>query len=381
MSFSRPNDGEQLRAALAKCRGGEHIQCGDTIVDGWIAGVRFDRPVSISGRFRSSLARGKLGTALNLRDVSGVTLVDCDIEGHVRSRFDRLGRVLEVSDSRNVRVERSRLHGCWQGAWIYRSQQIAVSGCDFEDLGPFGIQLAGVEDAAIEDNAFRAFNVYLDPTLDPSISEHADAIMLFTAPGWGAGSEWAERGSKRVSIRRNFVLGDPDNRPQGIFVRDAGGGGRQGYPFEDVAIEDNQVWGGMWGGIATESCVRLQIVGNVVRHIDGGRPAPGGAQSKSWIIADRVPEGLARNVASLFIAGDKWLDHAGVNKVGPATMAEAEAAYQAWRQRRAPAPPVDPRAAEIERLTAERGQLDAQRAQITRRIRQIDSRLRTLRRV
>lgn len=330
------NTKEELKVALDRCRGGEEIVVAAPLTAVVIDNAHFppERPVTIRGHFIvEPRTDSKFYAALTIQNSSGIRLVGCEIEGYVRSQYDRWGRVLMIHDAADIVVERCRFSKCWQAIWAYLCDRLTIDDCDLTDLGPFGMQFATINGFACRRNAIAGFNIFIPPD-NLSAGEHPDAIFFEIVPRWNPGSAWAEAGSRDIAIEDNFILGDPDNRPQGIFFRDTAKGPGK---FTGLTIRGNDMWGTMWGGIALESCQDYTIENNRIRCLtEAGRPVPGGRITQSNIrIHGEEPRVLEGNSASMYAANEEKRDNKGVREVGCVPYTEAQAAYAKWRADRA----------------------------------------------
>lgn len=327
---------EELNTALARCRGGEEVVVVAPLTNVVINNANFpaERPVTIRGHFLvEPKTDSKFNPALQILNSSSLRLADCDIEGYVRGRYDRWGRVLLINQCHDVSIDRCRIHNCWEAIWAYQCDRLSINDCDLTDLGPFGMQLSTINGFSCRRNAIAGFNIFIPPE-NLTAGEHPDAIMFMIVPRWNPESAWAEAGSRDIVIEDNFILGDPDNKPQGIFFRDTA---RTGGKFTNVTIRGNELWGTMWGGISLESCHDYSVEDNRVRCLsEPGRPVPGGNITHSNIrVYGEEPRTLSGNSSSIYAVDDVQRENRGVRENGCVPFKDAEAAYAKWRADRA----------------------------------------------
>lgn len=328
---------DDLVAALRKCGGGETITIDRPLTDVSLGGLSFARPVTIVGEFHSSGA-AKQAPALTLGSCSGFVLDGCSFVGRVGSDGWRWGAGFRAEACSDIVLNRPKITNAWLGAWVGHSAGVTIAKGDIIDPGSLGIQIAGQNDSIeISDTQVRGFHVQQP--------EHSDGIMIFTGPDWGPGSEWARHGSTNVKVLRNLVEGDPNDQPQGIFLRDAGGGKALGFPHRNVEIRGNKILCPMWGGIACESFENLAIVDNDVLLVLGRADVPGGQVTEARIMCDAMPDVLSGNTATLFTLGSDatgwtWPVVDGVRRVPAGTMADADRIAAAWLAARDGSPPT-----------------------------------------
>jgi hypothetical protein len=328
---------QELDEALKKCRGGEMIEVMSPLVGATIMNARFpaDRPVTIRGTFRSPPRTDmKIHPALEVFSSAGIRFDDCDFEGYVRGRFDRWGRILFIHDSADISVDKCRIGKGWQGVWAYSCERLSFTDCDIADIGPFGMQFTRIRGFKCQRTAIHGFNIFVPPD-NLSAGEHGDAIMFQMVPRWSPDSAWAEEGSSDILIEDVFVLGDPDNKPQGFFFLDVP---KVGGRYDRVTLRNNDLWGTMWNGIAMDSLGENVILqNNRVRCLrEVGRPVAGGdiRESNININSGGTPPVLIGNSASTLQLNGKLVGHRGVREGGRVPYAQAQAAFAAWQAAR-----------------------------------------------
>jgi hypothetical protein len=131
--------------------------------------------------------------------------------------------------------------------------------------------------------------------------------------------------ARDVLIRDNLILGHPERRIQGIFMR-AGYASDPGQRYGRIRILDNIVAGSMWNGIAITNADDVEIAGNRVLHL------PGLDRMKARISTVNVVGRVHSNQAHEFLLGPGTQDVSN-RRIPPATPAEVRSVRQAWLAR------------------------------------------------
>lgn len=288
-----------LDAAIAAARGGETI----LVAPGDYGEVRvFDRayaaPVTIRSADPRRPARMRRFRVIGSRNVR---VQDVDIGSALAPDEKEWTRVAEVFRSRDVVLERVRMHGSLDGnpqndGWglFMRDSRdiqvldseftelalgilaesidgLVVRGNHFHHLQRDGADFAGVVGVRIEGNRFHDFY--------PKDGAHPDAIQFWTAK--------QTRSSTDIVIRDNVILQGAGGGLQGIFL-----GNEIRLPYANVAIENNLLYSAVqYHGISVYHGDGVRIVGNTV-------VSPPEDAARYWIRLDHVTNGVvAGNVA------------------------------------------------------------------------------------
>ncbi|WP_353475857.1 right-handed parallel beta-helix repeat-containing protein (plasmid) [Salipiger sp. H15] len=312
---------EELRAALARARGGEVIllapgDYGSLELRGTRA--KFDDPVTLRSadpavparfdrialrgarnlvlerlefRYRPEAGDGKLRAMLEVRgagkDSAGdITVRDCRFVGELVSA--RVGA--DLLDAEAVAAKKGLVAGSYAGMGIYMqgAEDITVTGNEvtgvyrgfsFEkiarlevsenlvhDIRSDGMTFGQLEHARIERNTVRDLHPWRHSQAQNK-GDHPDLMQFWTTNSDAATRDVVVRGN--LLVQRAAVDGD---RAQGIFMRNSkaeADAATDEFFFRDIVIEDNVILNGHINSLVIGETIGLAVVGNLVLQDPG----------------------------------------------------------------------------------------------------------------
>ena len=356
----------QFKSALLS--GAPVIDLGDEEVEFARFQFRPSLPVTIKGgRFRNvTLDQWRNvtfdGSAFALTDHPGgfITLFDAYAPENLTVRNARFTGTKRLDEENRDRldVKAMLIREGGRNVVVERNvfEQIAgfvqftrVNGFKFNDndmrLIREGVQVDGGRDFEICRNRFGPF--LADVFGNDRTDDHPDPVQLFT----GSLTKPGDLATRNGTIAQNLVIGGttPRERPQGIWIADDGGLHKSGRGFADITVEDNDLIGVNWNGIAVPQPVPELSIRDNRLYFMGGDDQHGDPVTTSWI---KAQSGIVeRNTAPLFaltgtaqgrdnVTAPELIDAAGRGRI-----------VAAWDKERRPwyAPP-DPRIAERDAL-------------------------------
>jgi hypothetical protein len=220
---------------------------------------------------------GHRGYGILADDVSGLQIVG--------SRFTRLNRAIIASRVRDFRAERN----------------------DITDIGHDGFSLSDISGAIVA-NRIEDFH--------PRAGYHPDGIQFH------ANKQLAARD---VLIRDNLIIGAPDRRIQGIFMR-AGYASDPSQRYRNIRIIGNIVAGSMWNGITVGQTDDVEIRANTVLHLLG-------ADRMNARISTKATTGLATGNRASQLLIEPTVQQSGNVQIPPSTPAEVQRLRAQWLAR------------------------------------------------
>ena len=267
------NSAESLQTALRSAQSGDTIQLAQGDYNSvLLLNMRFDQTVTITSQNPQAEA---VISGLTLRNVTGLTFKD--IEFKVDANM--VGEGVKVYDSANVHFDHVSVHGSMDGdatndgtglllrgstdvsvtnsefqqlhyAIQHRDDSgVTISGNSFHDIRMDGIRGGGSSNVTITKNFFTDF--YPQGQIGGT-GDHADAIQFWTTNTTTAAHD--------ITISDNTFVRGAGYVIQGVFMRDEVGG----LAYENVAITNNVIIGGLYNGISVSDANGLQISGNQV---------------------------------------------------------------------------------------------------------------------
>lgn len=213
------------------------------------------------------------------RGVSDVTLDTVFIRGSMDDNSLNDGNGANFIGCRNIMIRSSRFEQLGRGLQMSGSTDLMLKDNVFRAMRTDGMNFANVQRVTIEGNRFSDFFV--------GKGDHPDAIQF-----WTAGTKQA---STDIAIRNNQILQGSGAGTQGIFLTDQVGT----LPYERVRIENNllYVYDG-YNGIMVGNGRDVQIIGNSVLSSPGDN-------EKFWIRLNKVEGAVVRgNIADSFVNQD-----------------------------------------------------------------------------
>lgn len=327
----------ELKAALGAARGGEVIELAPgryqdlvvkktdraaykTMVTVQAADPRsppvFTKPIILHGA--GNLTLKGLHFALSGNSVAhqpllrlyggqNIHLVGNRFEG-VRSQDGHYGYGVIAADIDGFRIEDNRFMKLNRAVAAARINGFRARANDMRDIGHDGFSLAAIDGGEITANLIEDFF--------PREKYHPDGIQ-FHANGQVA--------SRNLLIQHNLIIGHPDRRIQGIFMR-AGYKSDPSQRYRNVRILDNIVASAMWNGITVGQADGLEIARNQVLHV------PGSDRMEARILT-REAVGIVHENQAPRVLLSEGVDGARNVTRGSSTLAEVARVRAAWLAR------------------------------------------------
>ena len=222
-------------------------------------------------------AQGHFGYGLTAFDIEGLKIAD--------NRFTLLNRAIAAARVRNLRAERN----------------------DIVNIGHDGFSLADVTGAIVA-NLIEDFH--------PKEGYHPDGIQFHSN---------GQLAARDVLIQDNFILGSPERRIQGIFMR----GSYASDPsqrYRNIRIIGNIVAGSMWHGIAVGQADAVEISGNKVLHL------PGKDRMSARLSTLGSTGRVFNNRANQLLLNEEMVQF-GNEKIPPASAGDVEILRRQWLAR------------------------------------------------
>jgi hypothetical protein len=260
------SDAAGLSAALRTAHGGDVIRLAPGDYGKLsIKNLTFDTPVTVTSDDPATRA---VTTELTLSNVHGlvvsnlevavvpgekgvyvlkssdVRIESFDLHGTLDNDPNGDGTGMQVRWSDNVTVTNSEFHELAHGLGHLDSSNLLFSNNEFHDLRIDGIRGGGSSFVTISGNTFRDF--YRNE------GDHPDAIQFWTTNTTASAHD--------ITIANNSFYRGDGGRAQGIFLRDE----KTIYPYENVKISGNAIYGGMPNGITVAHGHNIEITDNIV---------------------------------------------------------------------------------------------------------------------
>jgi hypothetical protein len=205
----------------------------------------------------------------NFRNVAAVTLDDVFVHGSMDNNPVNDGNGLNFVDSNNITIMGSRFEQLGRAVQMSGSTDLNLNNNIFRYMRTDGMNFANVQRIVIDGNIFSDFFV--------GEGDHPDAIQF-----WTVGTK---QSSSNIIIRNNQILQGQGSGTQGIFLTDQVGN----LPYKNVRIENNllYVYDG-YNGIMIGNGQQVEIIGNSV--LSDPRD-----DRKYWIRLDQVDGAIMRN--------------------------------------------------------------------------------------
>lgn len=247
----------------------------------------FSEPVVIDGaqnltveglHFRLTTNIPSHQPVVRVANARNVSFEDNIFEGN-RSESGHYGHGLVAADVTGLRVlenEFAVLNRAFVGSKI---RSLTLHRNDVRDIGHDGFSLSDVS-GTITENLIEEFY--------PRPKYHPDGIQFHAN---------RQAAARNVLLQNNLIIGHPDRRIQGIFMR-AGYASDPTARYRNIRILDNIVIASMWNGIAVGQVEALEISGNRVLHV------PGNDRMQARISTRESTGRVARNVAPRFLLSE-----------------------------------------------------------------------------
>ncbi len=269
-----------------------------------IRSVEIGRPLAVG--------EATFGKYVDMSNVSDITIDKVFVHGSTDGNFTNDGNGIGISNGKNITITNSRFDSLGRGLQIATATNVLVQGNSFQNMRSDGADFANIQGITIDSNTFKNFF--------PDADDHPDAIQF-----WTTGTT---RASTNIVISNNQILQGEGRQSQGIFLRDQIGT----LPYENVKIINNIGYMQGYNGITVGGGKNVEVSGNTFVSSTADK-------LNFWIRLARVDGGvLKNNVADMFVNesntnltvyGNKFLDTdktfaakiAGLNLLGNATVA------------------------------------------------------------
>jgi hypothetical protein len=187
---------------------------------------------------------------LRLYGGQNVMLIGNLFEG-IRTEAGHFNYGIVAADIVGLRIAENRFARLNRGIGATRINGFKAYSNDMRDMGHDGFSLAAIDGGEIVGNLIEDFY--------PLEKYHPDGIQFHAN---------AQVASRNLLIQHNLIIGHPDRRIQGIFMR-AGYASDPTQRYRNVRILDNIIAAAMWHAIAVSQADGLEIARNQVLHVPG----------------------------------------------------------------------------------------------------------------
>ena len=168
-----------------------------------------------------------------------IDLVKMDFHGSLNNNSWDDARGLRVSNSKDVQITNSDFHDLKVGIVSMQNYGVSITGNNLHELRE-GINIVDNDHLLIDHNQISDIN--------PTATDHSDAIQIFTGSNYNPSSD--------VTISNNSILQGGGGYAHGIFVQSE----RPGYVHSNLLIENN-----VYSGVATHGIYLAAVDGAIVR--------------------------------------------------------------------------------------------------------------------
>jgi hypothetical protein len=333
----------ELNAALGAARGGETIRLAPGRYEALIIkkhqGRAFTRMVTVQpADSRSPPVFTKPAILYNARNLSlkglhfvlsgngalhqsllrlyggeNIQLIGNRFEG-IRNQAGHYGYGVAAGDVKGLRIEGNRFSKLNRAVGATRIRGFTARANDMRDIGHDGFSLSAIDGGEITANLIEDFF--------PRDKYHPDGIQ-FHANG--------QLASRNLLIQHNLIIGHPDRRIQGIFMR-AGYKSDPAQRYRNVRILDNIVASAMWNAITVGQADGVEISRNQVLHV------PGSDRMEARISTREATGSATDNMAPRVLTND-GVQAARNGKNAAASLADVARVRAAWLARFRPGRP------------------------------------------